>query len=190
MQLVKDINTFFRKDKQYWINELFKVMYSFCIEQNNCFMLTSTYKTKWLNRNNHRKIMWLLKKYKFVKSWKVYNSKYKKKCTYYSLSTKLYNICRKISTKLVNKYNFIQLHNDININDVKIFIKNIYKKTEFIIDTNTKITKHIFRLKWIIYKLFRDNQWIKISQNIWFNKIRIYNFIEFNNLVMKWYEKQ
>jgi len=180
MRIIQDINWFFKKNKDYWITELFKTFYTKSIENNNSFLLTTTYQVKWLNRNSLRKILDLLEKAWKIKSWKKYNKTYWKVCTYRSISNDLYMICRDIIVKLSKKSTYIELKEWMRIEKIQQFIKKMYPKTEFIIFE----WKRLFRLRWVLYCLFKSKWLWLITER---NNLRktIYTIFEFNHLIMK-----
>ena len=187
MKIFSDINSTFRKNKTYWIKNLFTLIYKLSNSWLETFKLARTYKTSWLNENSQRKILellsnhWMLNRHLVFwdtiidkNSWKVC----KKTVYIYEITETFYKILKLFINKLVNKNNYIKLSSENNITEVKTLIKNIYKNTTFKIN---KYWNHIFKWKWKQLALLKNKRWWVIVNY----ENYTYDWVEFYSLNIK-----
>jgi len=165
MQLITDINTFFRKDQSYGIKKLLWTISNFSNGWNKTFKLSRTYNV-WLSENNQRKVLKLLSDYGLLERHLVYwelvvNEKTWKACKktiyIYKVTNKLYKQLRKYITKIVNNIKYTELKANNTIIEVKNILKNIYKNITF---TKNKFWAYIWVLKWVRIALFKNKDWL------------------------------
>lgn len=171
MQIITDLNTFFRKDKTYWINNLLQTMSKFSNWGSKSFNFARSYQVWWLSENNQRKVLKLLTDYKFLdrvmffwdiildeKTWKTC----RKKIYNYSVTTKFYNILRLFIVKKVNRAKWIELRANNTITEVKQLIKKIYTNTKF---TRNSYWSLMFEFYWKQLAILQSKQWVIIWMN-------------------------